>query len=84
MAWYVLLLSTAEQKVWPDYTLGDVLKQFKQGRSHLGLVRDVNNSGKVNNCGFQIFSTVLEGVQFVCVGCCSRVSVVVAAVEIPA
>ena len=36
--------------VWPDYTLGDVLNVFKQGKSHLGLVRDVNNSGEVCMC----------------------------------
>lgn len=35
------------QVVWPDYTLGDVLKIFKQGKSHLSLVRDVNSSGEV-------------------------------------
>ncbi|CAM9806339.1 unnamed protein product [Ascophyllum nodosum] len=31
--------------VWPDYTLGDVLKIFKQGKSHLSLVRDVKDPG---------------------------------------
>ena len=35
------------QVVWPDYTLGDVLNVFKKGKSHLGLVRDVNDSGEV-------------------------------------
>jgi hypothetical protein len=30
--------------VWPDVTLGDVLTELKKGRSHLGLVRDVNNA----------------------------------------
>ena len=33
--------------VWPDYTLGDVLKIFKQGKSHLSLVRDVKDPGDV-------------------------------------
>lgn len=38
--------------VWPDYALGDVLKVFKQGKSHLGLVRDVNNEGQVRQLRF--------------------------------
>lgn len=42
-----VILPYSVQVVWPDYTLGDVLKIFKQGKSHLSLVRDVNNSGEV-------------------------------------
>jgi len=30
--------------VWPDTKLGDVLRELKTGRSHMALVRDVNNS----------------------------------------
>jgi metal transporter CNNM len=30
--------------VWPDDSLGDVLRELKQGKSHLALVRDVNNT----------------------------------------
>jgi CBS domain len=30
--------------VWPDDKLGDVLRELKQGRSHMALVRDVNNA----------------------------------------
>jgi metal transporter CNNM len=28
---------------WADDTLGDVLRELKKGRSHMALVRDVNN-----------------------------------------
>eukprot|EP01041_Mallomonas_annulata_P006532 gene6532-13226_t len=31
--------------VWPDEKLGQVLKVFKRGKSHMGIVRDVNNTG---------------------------------------
>ena len=30
--------------VWPDDSLGDVLRELKSGKSHMALVRDVNNS----------------------------------------
>eukprot|EP00752_Nemacystus_decipiens_P008951 g7992.t1 len=43
---FVQIFGRAVTVVWPDYTLGDVLNVFKQGKSHLGLVRDVNNSGE--------------------------------------
>ena len=32
--------------VWPDQKLGEVLKQFRMQRSHLAMVRDVNNAGE--------------------------------------
>lgn len=44
--------AAAMQHVWPDYALGDVLKMFKQGKSHMGLVKDVNDSGEVITLGF--------------------------------
>lgn len=31
--------------LWPDDRLGEVLKIFKKGKSHLAIVRDVNNEG---------------------------------------
>ncbi len=31
--------------LWPDDTLGDVLRIFKEGKSHMAIVRDVNNTG---------------------------------------
>lgn len=48
----------ALQVVWPDFTLGDVLNIFKQGKSHLSLVRDVNDAGEV--CGVMLL-VALEG-----------------------
>ncbi len=41
--------------VWPDQTLGEVLQLFKQGRGHLAIVRDVNNSGPVSK--YELIST---------------------------
>eukprot|EP00605_Chrysophyceae_sp_TOSAG23-4_P001079 GSChrysophyteH1.ASY1.ANO1.1184.1 assembled CDS len=32
--------------LWPDDKLGDVLRMFKTGKSHMAIVRDVNNSGE--------------------------------------
>ena len=31
--------------LWPDDTLGDTLRIFKAGKSHMAIVRDVNNDG---------------------------------------
>jgi len=31
--------------LWPDDKLGDVLRLFKTGKSHMAIVRDVNNTG---------------------------------------
>ncbi|CAN0403524.1 unnamed protein product, partial [Ectocarpus sp. 13 AM-2016] len=42
---FVQIFGRAVTVVWPDFTLGDVLKVFKQGKSHLSLVRDVNDAG---------------------------------------
>lgn len=35
--------------VWPEQTLGEVLKQFRQGTSHMAIVRDVNSTGAVSD-----------------------------------
>ncbi|CAM9598856.1 unnamed protein product [Ectocarpus sp. 12 AP-2014] len=43
---FVQIFGRAVTVVWPDFTLGDVLKVFKQGKSHLSLVRDVNDAGE--------------------------------------
>lgn len=34
--------------VWPDQKLGEVLKIFLKNRSHMAIVRDVNNIGPVS------------------------------------
>jgi hypothetical protein len=36
------------QVVWPDQSLGETLKLFKQGKGHIAVVRDVDNSGPVS------------------------------------
>jgi hypothetical protein len=36
------------QVVWPDQSLGETLKLFKQGKGHMAIVRDVDNSGPVS------------------------------------
>ncbi|CAM9989171.1 unnamed protein product [Ectocarpus fasciculatus] len=43
---FVQIFGRAVTVVWPDFTLGDVLNVFKQGKSHLSLVRDVNDAGE--------------------------------------
>jgi hypothetical protein len=41
---FVQIFGRGVHVVWPDDKLGDVLAELKQGRSHLALVRDVNNT----------------------------------------
>ncbi|CAM9946697.1 unnamed protein product, partial [Discosporangium mesarthrocarpum] len=43
---FVHIFGRPVQYVWPDYRLGEVLKLFKEGKSHMGVVRDVNNKGE--------------------------------------
>ena len=40
---FVQIFGRGVHVVWPDDNLGDVLAELKQGKSHLALVRDVNN-----------------------------------------
>mmetsp|Transcript_20926 Transcript_20926/g.45562 ORF Transcript_20926/g.45562 Transcript_20926/m.45562 type:complete len:771 (-) Transcript_20926:2372-4684(-) len=40
--------------VWPDDTLGDVLTELKKGRSHLAVVRDVNNEDESQDPFYEI------------------------------
>lgn len=40
---FIQIFGRAVHVVWPDDTLGDVLSDLKKGRSHLAIVRDVNN-----------------------------------------
>jgi metal transporter CNNM len=39
---FVQIFGRGVHVVWPDDKLGDVLRELKQGRSHMALVRDVN------------------------------------------
>lgn len=46
---FVQIFGRGLHVVWPDDKLGDVLKLLKSGRSHMALVRDVNDGdGKVD------------------------------------
>ena len=50
--------------VWPDDTLGDVLAELKKGRTHLALVRDVNNSDESQDPFYDIKGIItLEGTR---------------------
>jgi len=40
--------------VWPDDTLGDVLTDLKKGKSHLAVVRDVNNKDKTQDPFYEV------------------------------
>lgn len=41
---FIQIFGRGTHLVWPDDTLGDVLAELKKGRTHLALVRDVNNA----------------------------------------
>jgi len=43
---FVQIFGRAVHVVWPDDKLGDILRELKKGKSHMALVRDVNNEGK--------------------------------------
>jgi metal transporter CNNM len=43
---FVQLFGRGVHVVWPGDTLGDVLRELKQGRSHMALVRDVVSNGE--------------------------------------
>ncbi|CAM9153949.1 unnamed protein product [Phaeothamnion confervicola] len=42
---FVEIFGRGLQVVWHDQSLGEVLAAFKQGRSHMAIVRDVNSDG---------------------------------------
>ena len=43
--------------MWPDQKLGEVLKIFLKNRSHMAIVRDVNNTGAVSSSSSSISSS---------------------------
>ena len=48
--------------VWPDDSLGDVLGELKKGRSHLAVVRDVNNEDESQDPFYEVKGIItLEG-----------------------
>lgn len=62
---FVQIFGRGVHVVWPDDTLGDVLAELKKGRSHLALVRDVNNEDDTQDPYYEIRGIItLEGVFY--------------------
>merc|ERR1711933_526004 len=51
---FVELFSRSLHTVWPDDKLGGVLRELKQGKSHMALVRDVNNEDENQDPFYEI------------------------------
>ena len=48
--------------MWPDDPLGDVLTELKKGKSHLAVVRDVNNQDSSQDPFYEVKGIItLEG-----------------------
>jgi hypothetical protein len=59
---FVQIFGRGVHVVWPDDTLGDVLAELKKGRSHLALVRDVNNDDGSQDPFYEVKGIItLEG-----------------------
>jgi hypothetical protein len=46
---FIQIFGRSVHVVWPDDILGDVLAELKKGRSHLAVVRDVNNDDETQD-----------------------------------
>jgi metal transporter CNNM len=51
---FVQIFGRGVHVVWPDDTLGDVLAELKKGRTHLALVRDVNNADETQDPYYEV------------------------------
>jgi CBS domain-containing protein len=51
---FVQIFGRGVHVVWPDDKLGDVLAELKQGKSHLALVRDVNNEDETQDPFYEL------------------------------
>mmetsp|Transcript_111504 Transcript_111504/g.156532 ORF Transcript_111504/g.156532 Transcript_111504/m.156532 type:complete len:401 (+) Transcript_111504:80-1282(+) len=51
---FIQIFGRAVHVVWPDDTLGDVLSDLKKGRSHLAIVRDVNNEDETQDPFYEV------------------------------
>ena len=51
---FVEIFGRALHVVWVDDKLGDVLRELKQGRSHMALVRDVNNEDETQDPFYEV------------------------------
>ena len=61
--------------VWPDDTLGDVLRELKSGRSHMALVRDVEQSDDNQDPYYEIkgiitLEDIIEEILGTCIYMC--------------
>eukprot|EP00978_Attheya_sp_CCMP212_P022072 scaffold65380_cov44-Attheya_sp.AAC.2 len=51
---FVQIFGRGVHVVWPDDKLGDVLRELKQGKSHMALVRDVNRGSEEQDPYYEI------------------------------
>ena len=51
---FIQIFGRGVHVVWPDDKLGDVLAELKKGRSHLALVRDVNNQDDTQDPFYEV------------------------------
>ncbi len=59
---FIQIFGRAVILVWPDDRLGDVLRELKTGRSHMAIVRDVNNTDDTQDPFYEIKGIItLEG-----------------------
>lgn len=59
---FVQIFGRGVHVVWPDDTLGDVLAELKKGRTHLAVVRDVNNADESQDPFYEVRGIItLEG-----------------------
>lgn len=64
---FIQIFGRGVHVVWPDDTLGDVLAELKKGRTHLALVRDVNNTDETQDPFYEVKGIItLEGKRLMC------------------
>ncbi|KAI2509530.1 DUF21-containing protein [Fragilaria crotonensis] len=51
---FVQIFGRGVHVVWPDDKLGDILRELKKGKSHMALVRDVNNEDETRDPFYEI------------------------------
>jgi len=51
---FVEIFGRGAHVVWADDKLGDVLRELKQGKSHMALVRDVNNEDETQDPFYEV------------------------------
>jgi metal transporter CNNM len=70
---FVEIMGRSFHSCWPDDKLGDVLKELKRGKSHMALVRDVNNENTDTDPFYEIKGIItLEDIIEEIIGACDR------------